>query len=105
MAEEEGDPLAPPGIRTKAMDPDFRRDSKTPRFCVLCQRDLKPGQPARRIRWELDRWCAIHPDDWEAAAVLIPARRAPHLRETAIEEGLLGMDCARKLGLEWSVEA
>jgi hypothetical protein len=92
-------------IRTKWMDPDFRRDPKTDRYCILCQRDLTPGQPHRIVRWELDRWEAIHPDDMERARVEIPARRAPHLHDRAIEEGPIGMDCARRLGLEWSVPA
>jgi Zn ribbon nucleic-acid-binding protein len=92
-------------IRTKWMDPDFRRDPKTPHFCVMCQRDLMPGQPHRAVRWELDKLEAIHPADWERAATEIPAQRAPQIGERTIEHGLLGMDCARKLGLEWSVPA
>jgi len=45
---------------------------------------------------------AIHPGDWERAAVEIPARRSPHLASYVITEGRIGMDCARRLGLEWS---
>ena len=83
-------------IRTRWMDPDFRRDPKTAQHCVICQRDLKPGQNHREVRWEQDRWEAIHPEDWDRAA------QAPHSRDHAIESGLIGLDCARRLGLEWS---
>jgi hypothetical protein len=88
-------------IRTKWLDPDFRRDPKTNHYCMICQRDLKPGQPSRTIRYELDRYEAIHPSDWEQAAIEIPAAR-PRYGADAIIEGPIGMDCARRLGLEWS---
>lgn len=86
-------------IRTKWMDPDFRRHPKTELWCEMCQRDLKPGQPHRVIRWELDKYEAIHPDDWKRAAVEIPARRQ---HAYAVVQGLIGMDCAKRLGMEWS---
>jgi hypothetical protein len=70
------------------MDPDFRPRPKSAHFCVICQRDLKPGQPHRLVRWEPDKWEAIHPDDWAATP--------------GADEGPVGMDCARRLGLEWS---
>jgi len=89
-------------IRTKYFDPDYRRDPKTLCWCHICQRDMKEGQPHRTIRYELDTMDAIHPDDWERAAVEIPARRSPHLASYVITEGRIGMDCARRLGLEWS---
>jgi hypothetical protein len=79
-------------LRTKWIDPDFRRDAKTMCYCEVCQRDLKEGQPRREIRFEIDRYEAIHPDDWDKAT------------ETgrAIHAGLIGMDCAKRLGLEWT---
>jgi hypothetical protein len=86
-------------FRAKWMDPDFRRDSHTPRYCIMCQRDLKDGQPHRRVMFELDRYEAIHGEDWEIAEPEIRARRE-HF--APVERGLLGMDCARRLGLEWS---
>ena len=89
-------------FRSKWMDPDFRRDSKTDRFCVICQRDLAEGHAAREVRFELDRFEAIHPEDWDIAALQIAEHRAAHL--DAFQKGLVGMDCARKLGLEWSKE-
>lgn len=89
-------------IRSKWMDPDFRRDPKTPHFCAICQRDLKPGQKHRIVRYELDRYEAIHTDDWDKAAELIPPTRAPQYRDDCLFDQPIGMDCARKLGLEWS---
>jgi hypothetical protein len=89
-------------IRTKWLDPDFRRTPKTDRCCIMCGRDLKPGQPHRIVRYELDRYEAIHPDDWDKAAEIIPPTWAPSQQDNCIVDDRLGMDCARKLGLEWS---
>jgi hypothetical protein len=75
-------------LRTKWMDPDFRPRPKTDHFCVICQRDLKPGQPHRIVRFNLNHFEAIHPDDWPAAP--------------EADEAPIGNDCARRLGLEWS---
>jgi galactose-1-phosphate uridylyltransferase len=86
-------------MRTKLMCLDFRRVPQTDRYCALCQRDLQAGQPAREVRWELDKYEAVHPDDWEEAEREVCARRG---RADAVQRGLLGMDCARRLGLEWS---
>lgn len=85
--------------RTKWMDPDFRREPKTARYCVLCQRDLKEGQPHRSVKWELDVYAAILPEDYAVAESEIRARRS---HREPIESGLVGMDCARKLGIEWT---
>lgn len=87
-------------MRTKWMDPDFRRDPKTSRYCILCGRDLKEGQPHRRVMFELDRYEAVHQDDWEIAAKDIRSRRNVTGDPVIIE--LVGMDCARKLGLEYT---
>lgn len=89
--------------RTKWMVPDFRRDPKTDCYCEMCQRDLKPGQPHRHVMYELDRYEAVHSDDWEIAAIDIIARRAPHL--SSVVTGEIGMDCAKRLGLEFSRQA
>ena len=88
---------APP-IRSKWMDPDFRRDPKTPTYCGVCRRDLKPGQPRRRILFAPTNYEAVHSEDWERA--LAPA--GPSGEGWIIEP--IGMDCARRLGLEWSRE-
>jgi hypothetical protein len=81
-------------MRTKWMDPDFRRWPKTERYCVLCQSDLTPGQPCRMVRWEADKWEAIHPGDYARADDEIPV----------LQSGLVGMDCAKRLGLEWTAQ-
>lgn len=87
--------------RTKFFDPDYRRDPKTGRYCEACQRDLKQGQPHRLIMWELDTMDAVHGEDWEVARDEIAARRAAR---NPVNTGLIGMDCARRLGLEWTRE-
>ena len=87
--------------RAKWIDPDFRRNPKTNRFCERCQRDLKPGQPYRLICYELDVMEAVHQDDWEIAQAHITANRT--CRDPVCIQPI-GMDCARKLGLEWSRE-
>ena len=91
-------------IRRKWMDPDFRRDPKTGRFCLICQRDLKDGQPHRRVMYELDRYEAIHSEDWEQAERQIPPTRPQYGHDSVLIHPI-GMDCARRLGLEWSRES
>jgi hypothetical protein len=79
--------------RLQFIDYDARPQPKTNRFCCKCQKDLKPGQPHRYAHVD-DQMCAVHPDD-------ILERGAD-----ASDYGwlLLGMDCAKKVGLEWCVE-
>lgn len=90
-------------FRTKYMDPDFRRDPKTSRYCIMCSRDLKPGQPHRIVKYELDKgYEAIHPQDFDAAEKEIKARWAPHQQDNCVVTDRVGMDCARNLGLEWT---
>ena len=89
-------------FRTKYLDPDFRKNPKTDSYCIICQRDLKDGQSARLICYELDVYDAIHVDDWEEAADEIKARRAPHLE--SVVYGFIGGNCAKKLGLDFSKE-
>lgn len=86
--------------RKTYMDADYRRDPKTNLYCIMCQRDLKPGQPHRMVCHELDRYDAIHADDWEVAAKEISGRRAKHLDAVCYQP--IGMDCAKRLGLEFS---
>jgi hypothetical protein len=86
--------------RTKDFNPDYRRGiSKTMRYCEVCQRDLKIGQPVRRIMWELDTLDAVHSEDWEIAEVEIKANRS---HPKPVQTGLVGMSCAKTLGLEWT---
>lgn len=73
-------------MRTLFLDYDARPEPKTNRWCAKCQRDIKPGSPARVIRLRVEDMHVLHPDD------------AGDLGEHA----LLGMDCARTIGLEWS---
>ncbi|MDX8537049.1 hypothetical protein RFM23_05355 [Mesorhizobium abyssinicae] len=79
-------------LRTKYADPDFRRDPKTSVFCAICQRDLKPGQKRRIIHCIDGGLTVIHPDD--------EALYTPDGGDMGCWP--IGMDCARKLGLEWS---
>jgi len=78
--------------RTKYIDPDYRRDPKTDHFCCRCQKDIKPGSPFRMVHCVDGGMSALHPDD-EANYVT-----------DAGDMGCfpIGMDCARKIGLEWS---
>lgn len=78
--------------RVRALDPDYRRDPTTDRWCELCQRDLKPGQPHRRLMWNVDTLEAVHGEDWEAAA----------MERRTLSVSPVGMDCAKKLGLEFT---
>ena len=75
-------------IREMELDYDARPNPKTDRFCVKCQKDIHSDSKARKIRI-YDGIRIIHPEDsglfltWETF--------------------LVGMDCARQIGLEWSV--
>jgi hypothetical protein len=79
--------------RTKNVDPDFRRDPKTERYCVVCQRDIAPERPAHEVMWLWDESAVVHPDDWH----LIPAEDIGG----SVHMGLVGPRCRRKLGAEW----
>lgn len=80
-------------IRKTELDYDSRNKPKTNRHCVKCQRDIKPSSQARMIR-VIDGGCNIlHPVD-EHKYVPDSGDMGWHL---------IGMDCARKIGLEWSI--
>lgn len=81
-------------IRTAYLDHDTRREPKTDHFCAKCQRDLKPGQPFRVIHIIHGGGCVLHPDD-ESVYVA-----------DAGDMGCfpVGMDCARKIGIEFTSE-
>lgn len=72
-------------IRSVFLDFDSRPEPKTDRYCVKCQRDIKHGRPARVVRVRDAR--VLHPSDSGGEG----------------EAYLVGMDCAVKIGLEWSV--
>lgn len=71
-------------MRSVFLDYDTRREPRTTRFCVRCQRDIGIDHPARIIR-VLDE-LVLHPDD----------------AGTCGEEFLIGLDCAHQIGLEYS---
>ncbi|HDZ27032.1 MAG TPA: hypothetical protein ENH65_11050 [Candidatus Aminicenantes bacterium] len=72
-------------MRTTCIDPDFRRDPKSDFFCYRCQKSLN----GKKHRWiYVDPECnltAIHPEDAEG-----------------IEPVPVGLDCAKRIGLEFS---
>lgn len=84
-------------MRTLQWDPDYRRKPKTDTFCAYCQRDLKPGQRRRWVHIVLGGGSILHPSD---------PRWGDNIEEDAGD--LLchpvGVDCARKIGLEWTKE-
>jgi hypothetical protein len=81
--------------RVKFIDPDYRRDpprGSGDRFCCRCQKAIKPGQPHRTVH-EVDGGAyALHPED--EALFDKPTGDMGWWR--------VGMDCARKIGLEWT---
>lgn len=79
------------GMRVRYIDPDFRPNPKTAHYCCACQRDLKPDQPHRMVMTEEPGFGAIHPDDHGAG------------RARGLQLYPMGMDCARKLGIDWTV--
>jgi hypothetical protein len=79
-------------LRNKFIDFDARRQPETDLHCIMCQKDLDPTKPHRSVY--LAGWdpFAIHPADAEAHGLTGALRMRP-----------IGNDCARKLGLEWTV--
>lgn len=68
------------------------RQPKTERYCCICQRDIKPGAKAREVHLVDGGMWALHPDD-EALYTDDGGDLGMHL---------LGLDCAKKLGSDWS---
>jgi hypothetical protein len=91
-----------PDPRLKFIDFDARRDPKTERWCIMCQKDLKPGTKVRSIRvLDIDGGpYSVHPDD-EAA---LDGNSAFLARSNVRDLGqcLIGLDCAKRHGTEWS---
>lgn len=93
----------PPFPRLKFIDFDARRDPKTKRWCIMCQRDLKPLARARTVR-VADIGGApysVHPDDetqFDAEGATIVATNG--YRD--LGQCLIGLDCAKAHGLEWT---
>jgi hypothetical protein len=78
--------------RTMFTDPDNRRNPKTSHYCARCHKDLKPGQPFRVIHMVDGGPFALHPED-----------EALYTNATT-DMGCfpVGMDCARRIGLEFT---
>lgn len=85
-------------FRAVDIDGDFRRDPKTHRYCCRCQKDLKPGQKRRLVHLVIT-CAALHPDDEAAYAAASPAERG-----TDYGWFLIGADCAKIIGLDYSLD-
>ncbi len=79
--------------RTKYLDTDFRRRPKTDLFCYVCQKDIKPDSKYRMIHVIDGGPNVLHPGS-EADYVSDAGEMGSHP---------IGPDCAKRLGLEWSV--
>lgn len=79
-------------LRIKYMDPDYRRDPKTKHFCCRCQKDIKDGSPYRMVHCVEGGMCALHPGDED--------KYVPDAGDMGTHP--IGMDCARKIGIEWT---
>ena len=79
-------------IRKEFIDYDARREPRTKRFCVRCQKDLDSDKLVRRVYVTGDME-AIHPDDF--------GRYLPS--DGDFGWLLIGNDCARILGMEWTL--
>lgn len=91
-----------PKARLKFINFDARRDPKTSRWCIQCQKDLKPSAHTRTVRViEIGGGpYSLHPDDevrYDSGALLIEGH---DLRD--LGQCLMGLDCARSHGMEWT---
>ena len=76
-----------------AADPDYRRQPKTDYFCINCNKTIDPTKPHRLVR-VIDKGDSfLHPQDVEGY-MLEHGFAALHP---------MGNDCAKRLGLEWSI--
>lgn len=82
-------------LRTKPWDDyDARREPRTNHFCIRCQKDIKPYAPVRWVHLISGGMTMLHPDS-EASYASDGGDLGCHP---------VGMDCARKLGLEWTFQ-
>lgn len=86
-------PQDTPPVRLKFINYDARRQPKTSRWCIGCQRDLKPNETPRLVYVTAD-YQAVHPDDLND--------RGPQPSDFGWK--LIGLSCARRLGLEWTIK-
>ncbi len=75
-------------VREKQLDYDSRPEPKTNRYCAKCQKDIHPDSKARIIR-VAQEVRIIHPDFTG--------------KFTSWESRLVGMDCARHIGIDWTI--
>jgi hypothetical protein len=78
--------------RTKFLDYDARREPKTDRYCVRCQKDIKQGSVCRSVHIVDGGAMVLHPAD-------------EHLYTSNSGDCgsyLIGPDCASILGIEWT---
>jgi hypothetical protein len=78
--------------RLKGIDNDCRREPKTNRFCIRCQRDLPAGAQERMIHL-VESCMAVHPED---EGMLATFAHEDH------GWWLVGVDCAKIIGLEYT---
>lgn len=83
-------PEAP--IRTEFIEFDARKDAKTNRYCVKCQKDIFPNETCRRV-YVTEDMHAVHPEDLSRYVQ----------KKSDIGWQLVGNKCAKHLGLEWSI--
>lgn len=81
-------------IRKKFLDYNARREPKTPFFCCMCQKDIKNAKTARFIHLIDGGSMVLHPSDED--------KYVPDGGDCGLQ--MIGSDCAKKLGLDWSVK-
>lgn len=74
-------------LKTKFIDPDYRRDPKTSSYCVRCQKDLKAGQTFRWVHLTEDGMEVIHPSEEPVVGG---------------QWGRIGSECLRTIGAAWT---
>ncbi len=72
---------------TTNLDADNRREPKTNRFCAKCQKDIHADHKARIVRVFMQD-IVVHPSN--------------DLDFPSHDKLLIGMDCARAIGIEWT---
>lgn len=80
------------GPKGEDWGPDYRNDPKTKFFCFWCQKDMNPTKPYRMIHL-IDGEAVLHPEDEHA-----------YVSDGGdLEVYPIGSDCAKRLGLEWTL--
>jgi len=80
-------------IRAKLVIFNACRQPTTKIFCCMCQRDVKPDHPCRWV-YLTSQMNAVHPADLHL--------RTPKADDLGWQR--IGIECARKLGDEWTVD-